>query len=105
MPTLPKPHRAVTQRERETGWASRTAEHRKWYASAVWKRLREIVLRRDAGLCAVCGVVVGMGGHVDHIRPHKGQWSLFTDASNLQVLCGPCHSRKTMADESGMVQK
>lgn len=35
---------------------------------------------------------------VDHIRPHKGDWDLFTDRNNLQSLCHSCHSRKTMAE-------
>lgn len=32
---------------------------------------------------------------VDHIRDHKGDWSLFSDRSNLQSLCESCHNRKT----------
>ena len=32
---------------------------------------------------------------VDHIVDHKGDWSRFTDRSNLQSLCHNCHSRKT----------
>lgn len=35
---------------------------------------------------------------VDHIVPHRGDWELFTDRSNLQSLCHSCHSRKTMAE-------
>lgn len=32
---------------------------------------------------------------VDHIRDHKGNWTVFTDEGNLQSLCHSCHSRKT----------
>ena len=32
---------------------------------------------------------------VDHIEPHRGDWSKFTDRNNLQSLCHACHSRKT----------
>lgn len=35
---------------------------------------------------------------VDHVEPHNGDWSKFTDRSNLQSLCHSCHSRKTMAE-------
>ena len=29
---------------------------------------------------------------VDHIQPHRGDWAVFTDRSNLQSLCHSCHS-------------
>lgn len=35
---------------------------------------------------------------VDHIKPHRGDWAVFTDRANLQSLCHSCHSRKTMAE-------
>lgn len=35
---------------------------------------------------------------VDHIRPHNGDWSVFTDRNNLQSLCHACHSAKTMRE-------
>ena len=35
---------------------------------------------------------------VDHVQPHNGDWSMFTDRGNLQSLCHACHSRKTMAE-------
>ena len=35
---------------------------------------------------------------VDHIRPHRGDWAVFTDPENLQRLCHRCHSRKTLAE-------
>lgn len=35
---------------------------------------------------------------VDHIKPHRGDWAVFTDRGNLQSLCHSCHSRKTMAE-------
>ena len=35
---------------------------------------------------------------VDHVRPHRGSWRIFTDRTNLQSLCHSCHSRKTMAE-------
>lgn len=35
---------------------------------------------------------------VDHIQPHRGDWTVFTDRSNFQSLCHSCHSRKTLSE-------
>lgn len=32
---------------------------------------------------------------VDHVEPHRGDWSRFVDRKNLQSLCERCHNRKT----------
>lgn len=55
-----------------------------------WYKRRERIKRRDKGTCVQCG---GTGTHVDHIIPvsRGGSWSL----ENLQLLCVPCHSKKT----------
>ena len=105
MPTLPKTHRAYSRREQEQGWASRQADYRKWYASSTWRALRRIVLQRDAGLCRACGVAAGESAHIDHIEPHRGDWTRFTTVENLQVLCESCHSRKTVAEGNGVIKK
>ena len=54
-----------------------------------WRKLREIVIRRDAGTCQLCGME---GSHVDHIIPRRlgGDDSL----SNLQLLCAACNLSK-----------
>ncbi len=53
-----------------------------------WRKLREIVIRRD-GVCQICGMD---GNHVDHIVPRKlgGDDSL----NNLQLLCQQCNLKK-----------
>jgi 5-methylcytosine-specific restriction protein A len=61
-----------------------------------WQRLRLAFLRRNP-LCIECskvGITVA-ATEVDHITPKRdgGQ----DEWSNLQPLCKPCHSRKTMA--------
>ena len=38
---------------------------------------------------------------VDHIRPHKGDPTLFWDPQNWQSLCKPCHSAKTVKQDGG----
>jgi 5-methylcytosine-specific restriction protein A len=52
-------------------------------------------------LCAECKREgrIRAGEVVDHIEPHRGDWSKFWDSNNWQSLCDPCHRRKT-ADET-----
>ena len=70
--------------------------YEKWYGLAVWKRLREKKLR-EYPLCQECAKQgrVTKATDVDHIIPHRGDWSLFISYNNLQSLCHSCHSEKT----------
>jgi 5-methylcytosine-specific restriction enzyme A len=82
--------------------AARTNPLRKEYAGARWKALRAWQLRR-APLCVDCfkeGRIVP-AHEVDHVVPHKGDLLLFYDQDNLQSLCRPCHSRKTVLEDGG----
>ncbi len=66
-----------------------------------WRRLRKLIIKRDKGLCQSC-LIKGLaqaGTHVDHITP-KSQGG--TNAmNNLQLLCKPCHQRKTAQEGGG----
>ena len=76
------------------------------------KRQRDRVYRRrswtdarDAYLdehpcCVVCGSPERV--QVDHIVPHRGDYSLMWDSSNWQTLCHSCHSAKTMRELRGV---
>ncbi|NWC96088.1 MULTISPECIES: HNH endonuclease [unclassified Pseudomonas] len=67
-----------------------------------WQQARKAYLAKYP-LCVECerqGLVVA-ANHVDHIRPHKGDWTIFWDSSNWQPLCHPCHSRKTATEDGG----
>ncbi|MBI1621489.1 HNH endonuclease [Aquamicrobium zhengzhouense] len=82
-------HRDSTQ-----GW-------RAWYKTARWQKLRWSVLVRDLFTCQMCSraeadtsLLVG-----DHIKPHRGDETLFWDASNIQCLCKRCHDRHKQRDE------
>ncbi len=55
-----------------------------------WPRIRRRILRRDGGLCQVCGAPAH---HVDHIVPAVDGGS--DDDENLQALCALHHSAKT----------
>ena len=74
-----------------------------YYESAHWKELRAKALRRGDYRCARCGA--GCRGkrmsesrpYVDHIhpRPLVSTPTRLDIIDNLQVLCGPCHTKKT----------
>ncbi|HEA65173.1 MAG TPA: HNH endonuclease [Candidatus Aminicenantes bacterium] len=50
------------------------------------KQLREAVIARFNGLCAICG---NPGSDIDHIDGNSN------DLNNLQLLCRSCHNKKT----------
>ncbi len=67
---------------------------------AIWRGWRRAVLLREP-LCRACagqGLVVA-AREVDHIRPlAEGGVHAF---DNLQPLCKPCHTRKTLREARG----
>lgn len=73
------------------------------YKTKRWTALRMGQLRK----CPLCRFCSDMGkitaaNVVDHIKPHKGDVSLFHDAENLQSLCKLCHdSAKARMENSG----
>jgi 5-methylcytosine-specific restriction protein A len=73
---------------------------RRWYRIARWRRLRQQVLVEQAYQCAnpACRQVV-LEQDIDHVIPHQGDVKLFWDRANLQALCRPCHTRKTLRGE------
>jgi 5-methylcytosine-specific restriction protein A len=63
---------------------------------ARWQKARHIYLQQHP-LCVVCkslGQLVP-ATTVDHIRPHRGDYTLMWDESNWQALCTRHHSIKT----------
>lgn len=88
-----QPLRAQAQRKQSEAW------HR-LYAHPGWKPLRLAQLAREP-FCRVCWQerrARVRATEVDHIRPHRGDRSLFFDPENLQSLCHRCHSAKTMRE-------
>ena len=70
------------------------------YKSPEWQRLRYFVLKRDNGVCQLCGRgrKDGVVLHVDHIVPLSVDWSKRLDPNNLQVLCEDCNLGKSNKD-------
>jgi 5-methylcytosine-specific restriction protein A len=78
------------------------APWRNWYSLARWKRLRMETFTRDRFTCAMCGQLQGDTSKLvaDHIKPHRGNATLFWDRGNIQTLCAaPCHAKRKQAEE------
>ena len=69
---------------------------------AHWRKIRLAFLAQYP-LCALCQRErkLAPATVVDHIRPHRGNPELFYDPENLQALCKPCHSKKTVRENDG----
>lgn len=64
--------------------------------SARWKVVRLQAKRRDGFQCVKCNARGRL--EVDHIKPVRSHPELSFEISNLQTLCGSCHSRKTIIE-------
>ena len=69
-----------------------------FYHSREWLAKRQEVINRRGAWCEVCG----MGGtlHLDHKVEVRDGGALLDD-DNLQLLCQPCHNRKTARVKAG----
>lgn len=68
-----------------------------WYSKPIWtERLRPAQLLREP-FCRECAArgIRTKATVVDHIKPFRGDWSLFVDPGNHQSLCKRCHDAKT----------
>jgi 5-methylcytosine-specific restriction endonuclease McrA len=67
-------------------------EYDKFYKTARWKRLRKLQLTQHP-LCKFCleRGAVEPATVVDHVKPHKGNWTEFV-TGELQSLCEPRHN-------------
>ena len=100
MPRAPKIHRpyvAKTPKHNARGKEATNRQRRRALhtGSKAWKAQRFRVLIRDLYTCQACG---HYGDQVDHIHNNAEQ-----DVSDdqLQTLCLPCHSSKTMTETNG----
>ena len=85
------------ERHRPTHKRRISADYHGWYSLPIWRdRLRPAQLLREP-FCRECSKAGRRvrASVVDHITPHRGDWSLFTDESNLQSLCKYHHDQKT----------
>lgn len=82
-----------------------TVSWRAWYKTERWRKLRLEILRRDAYTCQQTGVLcIGKypadnSAVVDHIRPHRGDETLFWHPSNLQTVSKAYHDSEKQKQE------
>lgn len=90
---------AAAQRTDRPRWY---AVARRWYTSARWLRARRALLAREP-VCRQCAAhgETSAAEVVDHITPHRGDYTLFWDPENWQPLCKPCHDCKTALEVHG----
>lgn len=69
----------------------------KWWEEKEFVKLRKICLKRDNHCCVKCGVSQKEKDlYCDHIIPYR--ICKKHELTNLQMLCGSCHSKKTVID-------
>lgn len=73
-----------------------------WYSLPIWtKRLRPQQLMKEP-FCRECAKAGRrtQAEVVDHVKPHRGDWNLFVDETNLQSLCKYHHDQKTAMEQA-----
>ena len=97
MPSKP-PVKSHAKARKPWDHGRRESRHKRGYGTA-WEKLRKVILERDHYLCQPCREAgrVTPAKAVDHIKP-KAEGGT-DDPGNLQSICLPCHSDKTIHDQ------
>jgi 5-methylcytosine-specific restriction enzyme A len=79
---------------------AKNQEFKHLYNSKLWKQLRQVHLARNP-LCTSCLVEGNTtpANVVNHVRPHRGDWALFSDPANLQSLCKYHHDSEAQSQD------
>lgn len=77
--------RVRTQQEERAEWFK---GHNEYLRSPEWKRLRQLVIKRDKGICQGC--LLADGTQVHHLTYVRHKRELLID---LVLLCDACHER------------
>lgn len=80
-------------------WKKRREELKKFYNTPIWRKTREIALKRDKYLCCRCNKP---GEHVHHkIRltlENVNDPAIALNLDNLETLCHRCHDLEHAAE-------
>ncbi|HWA18970.1 MAG TPA: HNH endonuclease [Devosia sp.] len=73
---------------------------RGWYSTSEWQAIRaeRLTIEPHCRMCAAEGRRT-RATVADHIRPHRGNRTLFFDLRNTQSLCAPHHDRDKQREE------
>lgn len=66
----------------------------KFYSSAPWQQFRSTVIAERGRRCEICGTTPNTA-YLDHIEELRDGGAPL-DRSNVQVLCGSCHQKKSI---------
>ena len=93
MPKRPKSHSQRLYKARRKASGPSLYDHR-------WRQASRAFLASHP-LCVLCEEAdrTTRATQVDHVVAHKGNRTLFWDASNWRALCASCHSRKTVLED------
>ena len=96
----------AAKRLRETNvQANQYRQHtQRMYNDRKWRRARRMYLKQNP-YCVHCRPVLNKATHVDHIRPHQGDYDLFWQVENWQGLCAHHHNKKTRAEQIANEQR
>ena len=90
MPKRARSLTTATPRQEQRGTAAERGYGRRWQrASKAFLAEHPLCVECAKRQRAIAATVV------DHLRPHRGDQSLFWDLDNWQPLCVPCHNSKT----------
>lgn len=80
---------------------------KEFYLSPAWRRAREYVFRRDAGLCVECGDPGEIVHHKTPLTPENiRDPSVSLGEDNLELLCRKCHGLKhANVSNSGKIRR
>lgn len=78
------------------GMKQHTAEAKRFYNTAAWKKCRASYIYTVHGLCEHCDSPGYILDHIEEINIHNiNDPNITLNHDNLQFLCTPCHNKKT----------